>query len=136
VRLGAVAYLVRDYDEAIAYFVETLGFVLIEDSDLDGGKRWVRVAAPEGGSGLLLAKAVGDRQSASIGEAGGGRVCYFLNTDDFPASYATLKANGVDFVEEPRDEPYGRVVVFADLYGNAWDLVALTADAKANGASS
>ncbi len=136
VRLGTVALVVRDYDEAIAYFVGTLGLVLVEDSDVGGGKRWVRVAAPGGGSALLLAKAVGDEQTAAIGKAGGGRVSYFLNTGDFWASYAELKSNGVDFVEAPRDEPYGRVVVFADLYGNTWDLVGLTADAKANGASS
>ena len=136
VRLGTVALVVRDYDEAISYFVGTLGFVLVEDSDVGGGKRWVRVAAPGGGSALLLAKAVGDEQTAAIGNAGGGRVSYFLNTDDFWASYAELKAKGVDFVEAPRDEPYGWVVVFADLYGNTWDLVGLTADAKANGASS
>ena len=132
-RLASVALVVREYDEAIAYFVETLGFSLVEDSELGGGKRWVRVAAPGGGSDILLAKAISDEQSAAIGQAGGGRVCYFLHTHDFRETYATLKHRGVDFLEEPRDEPYGWVVVFADLYGNRWDLVGSTPDAGIDG---
>ena len=135
-RLASVALVVRDYDEAIAYFVTMLGFSLVEDTDLGGGKRWARVAAPGGGSDLLLAKAINDEQSAAIGRAGGGRVCYFLHTDDFSSAYATLKARGVHFLEEPRNEPYGSVVVFADLYGNRWDLVGLTPGAGIDGVSS
>lgn len=135
-RLASVAFLVRDYDEAIAYFVDMLGFALVEDTDLGGGKRWVRVVAPGGGSDMLLAKAIGDEQSSAIGRAGGGRVCYFLHTDDFREAYATLKRRGVDFLEKPRDELYGWVVVFADLYGNRWDLVGSTPDAGIDGVSS
>ncbi|RXD03647.1 VOC family protein [Sphingomonas sp. UV9] len=135
-RLASVALVVREYDEAIAYFVDVLGFSLVEDTDLGCGKRWVRVAAPGGGSAMLLAKAIGDEQSSAIGRAGGGRVCYFLHTDDFRATYATLNDRGVDFLEEPRDEPYGWVVVFADLYGNRWDLVGSTPDAGIDGVSS
>ena len=123
-----VALVVRDYDEAIAYYVATLGFTLLEDTDLGGGKRWVRLGLPGGGADLLLAKAVGHEQQAAIGRAGGGRVCYFLHTDRFWDSYGTMRARGVDFSEEPRDEPYGWVAVFTDLYGNKWDLVGTNAD--------
>jgi catechol 2,3-dioxygenase-like lactoylglutathione lyase family enzyme len=128
-KLSTVALVVRDYDEAIAYFVDVLGFSLVEDTNWGDGKRWVRVALAEGGSDLLLAKAITDDQRAAIGHAGGGRVCYFLHTNDFWSSYRTLKEKGVTFSEEPRDEPYGWVVVFTDLYGNKWDLVGLTTDA-------
>jgi len=128
-KLAAVALVVRDYDEAISYFVDKLGFTLVEDTDWGNGKRWVRVALADGGSDLLLAKAISLGQRAAIGNAGGGRVCYFLHTNDFWASYRRLNAQGVAFSEEPRDEPYGWVVVFTDLYGNKWDLVGLTADA-------
>lgn len=131
-KLASVALVVRDYDEAIEYFVEKLAFTLLEDTDWGGGKRWVRVSAPGGGSDLLLAKSVDADQEASIGRTGGGRVCFFLHTDNFQKSYNMLKTNGVTFAEEPRHEPYGWVVVFTDLYGNKWDLVGLTADAASD----
>lgn len=122
--LGSVALLVHDYDEAIAYFTGSLGFELLEDSRLSETKRWVRVA-PRGAreTSLLLARAVSDEQRAAVGKQGGGRVCFFLHTDDFARDYARMKERGVAFVESPRDEEYGRVVVFEDLYGNRWDLV-------------
>lgn len=122
-RLASVAFVVRDYDEAIRYFVDMLGFGLAEDSDLGGGKRWVRVAPPGGGVDLVLARAVGDEQVDAIGKAAGGRVAFFLEVDDFRATYDAMRARGVTFREEPRRETYGWVVVFADLYGNRWDLI-------------
>jgi catechol 2,3-dioxygenase-like lactoylglutathione lyase family enzyme len=124
-RLASAALVVRDYDEAIYWFTGKLGFVLAEDTDWGGGKRWVRVSAPGGGSDLLLAKAITAEQTAQIGNTGGGRVCFFLHTDDFWRDYQAIKGKGVTFAEEPRDEPYGWVVVFLDLYGNKWDLVGL-----------
>ncbi|MGF6710619.1 catechol 2,3-dioxygenase-like lactoylglutathione lyase family enzyme [Luteibacter sp. W1I16] len=122
--LGAVTFLVRDYDEAISFFVDALGFDLIEDSPQGEGKRWVTVA-PRGSSGtrLLLARAVNDEQRAHIGKQGGGRVFLFLQTDDFAADHARMLAHGVRFREEPRHEPYGTVAVFEDIYGNGWDLI-------------
>ena len=134
-RLATVALVVRDYDEAIRYFTDLLGFALVEDTDLGGSKRWVRVAPSGGGSDLLLAKATDAAQAAAVGKAGGGRVCYFLHTDDFWASYRKLAEKDVAFNEEPRAEPYGWVVVFTDLYGNKWDLIGPMADAGANGAA-
>ena len=122
-QLSAVTYLVRDYDEAIAWFVDVLGFVLIEDIALGETKRWVLVAAPDGGSRLLLARADGDQQEAAIGMAAGGRVAFFLHTDDFAHDHAAMLAKGVTFRELPRHEPYGTVAVFEDLYGNGWDLI-------------
>lgn len=114
----------HDYDEAIAYFVGKLGFALLEDTPLSPTKRWV-VVAPAGAreAALLLARANGPEQSAAVGRQGGGRVFLFLHTDDFARDYATWRARGVQFVEAPRDEPYGTVVVFEDLYGNRWDLI-------------
>jgi catechol 2,3-dioxygenase-like lactoylglutathione lyase family enzyme len=122
--LASVAFLVHDYDEAIAYFTESLGFELLEDTRLSETKRWVRVA-PRGAreASLLLARAASDEQRAAVGKQGGGRVCFFLHTDDFERDYGRMKTRGVTFVESPRSEPYGRVVVFEDLYGNRWDLV-------------
>lgn len=122
--LGAVTFLVRDYDEAINFFVEALAFDLIEDSPQGDGKRWVTVA-PRGSTGtrLLLARAATDEQRAHIGHQGGGRVFLFLQTEDFAADYARMRAHGVRFREEPRHEPYGTVAVFEDLYGNGWDLI-------------
>jgi catechol 2,3-dioxygenase-like lactoylglutathione lyase family enzyme len=122
--LANVALLVRDYDEAIAYFTDRLGFRVLEDTPLTPEKRWVRVA-PRGSEGpaLLLARAATLEQQAAIGRQGGGRVFLFLHTDDFERDYSFMQARGVKFVEKPRDEPYGRVVVFEDLYGNRWDLV-------------
>lgn len=124
--------VVGDYDEAIAYYTGVLGFELLEDTDLGAGKRWVVVApapesAPGGGNGtaLLLARAVDDRQTSRVGDQTGGRVAFFLETDDFDREYTRLSQAGVRFAEEPRTEPYGRVVVFQDLYGNRWDLLQL-----------
>ena len=122
--IGQLALVVRDYDEAIAYFTETLGFRLLEDEPREAGKRWV-VVAPEGGNGasLLLARAVTPEQLSRVGNQTGGRVFLFIYTDDFERDYTTMRARGVDFVETPRDEEYGRVVVFRDLYGNKWDMI-------------
>jgi len=123
-RLAAVALVVRDYDEAIAHYCGVLGFELVEDSELDGGKRWVLVApSTQYGSALLLAQASGPQQHARIGDQTGGRVFLFLHTDDFAADHARYIDGGVRFVEGPRHEPYGTVAVFEDLYGNRWDLV-------------
>lgn len=122
--LGAMALLVRDYDEAIAYFTQSLGFELIEDSPQGPGKRWVVVAPPGSReTRLLLAKAADPRQLQAVGNQSGGRVFLFLHTDDFQASYAAMRARGVRFCEEPREEPYATVAVFEDLYGNRWDLL-------------
>lgn len=123
-RLGAISYLVRDYDEAIDWFVRVLGFTLIEDTPLGGGKRWVLVAASEGAeTPLLLARASGDEQIAQIGRQAGGRVFLFLEADDFARDHQRMSALGVQFREAPREEPYGTVAVFLDLYGNPWDLL-------------
>ena len=123
-KISAITYLVRDYDEAIAWFVSTLGFVLIEDTDMGEGKRWVVVSPnARGGVNLLLAKAVGLTQIEAIGKAAGGRVGFFLNTENFVQDHARMMAAGVEFKEPPRHEPYGIVAVFADLYGNLWDLI-------------
>lgn len=119
-----IALVVRDYDEAIAFYRDALGFELIEDRAMGGGKRWVLVQ-PTGGQGvaLLLARAAGEEQLAHVGNQTGGRVFLFMHTDDFDASLARLKAHGVRLTENPRDEPFGRVIVFLDLYGNKWDLI-------------
>jgi catechol 2,3-dioxygenase-like lactoylglutathione lyase family enzyme len=121
--LHAVTYLVRDYDEAIAWFRTCLGFTLVDDVPLGSGKRWVLVAVPGGGSRLLLAKAEGAEQEAQVGHAAGGRVAFFLHTDDFSRDHAAMTARGVRFRESPRHEAYGTVAVFEDLYGNGWDLI-------------
>jgi catechol 2,3-dioxygenase-like lactoylglutathione lyase family enzyme len=126
-RLATIAYLVRDYDEAIQWFTRCLGFVVIEDTPLSASKRWVRVASSAGDVCLLLAKAEGEIQKAAIGHAAGGRVAFFLHTDDFAWAHASMLAAGVSFREEPRHEPYGTVAVFEDLYGNGWDLIAISA---------
>lgn len=120
----SVALVVRDYDEAIAFFTQALRFSLVEDTDMGGGKRWV-IVAPAGGQGasLLLAKAANDEQLSRVGNQTGGRVCLFLHTSDFEGDYAHMQAHGVKFAEAPRQEVYGRVVVFYDLYGNKWDLI-------------
>jgi catechol 2,3-dioxygenase-like lactoylglutathione lyase family enzyme len=123
--IGLVALVVRDYDEAVQYFVDTLGFELIEDTYVpDQDKRWV-VVAPHGSkeSRLLLARAVGEQQLSRVGNQTGGRVFLFLRTDNFWRDYASFVAKGVLFVREPKEEPYGTVAVFQDLYGNLWDLV-------------
>jgi catechol 2,3-dioxygenase-like lactoylglutathione lyase family enzyme len=122
--LAAVAFLVPDYDAAIAWFCGALGFELIEDSPQGEGKRWVVVAASRtAGARLLLAKAEGARQREAIGEAAGGRVGYFLETDDFARDHAEFQARGVKFLEQPRREPYGTVAVFADPWDGKWDLI-------------
>ena len=122
--IAAVALVVRDYDEAIAFFTSVLGFELVEDSPLDNGKRWVVVKpAGSGGAALLLARAGTTEQSAHVGNQTGGRVFLFLHTDDFHRDHAAWTAHGVVFVDGPRLEPYGTVGVFLDLYGNRWDLI-------------
>ena len=121
--LAATTFLVRDYDDAIAFFVEKLGFVLLEDTPLSDDKRWVLVAPGKGGSALLLAKAVDAAQQSMIGRQAGGRVFLFLHTDDFWRDYRAMFDAGVRFREKPRDETYGLVAVFEDLYGNCWDLL-------------
>lgn len=121
--LALVALLVRDYDEAIRFYTQRLGFALLEDTDLGNGKRWVRVAPPGGEAALLLARADGEAQAARVGGQAGGRVGFFLHTDDFARDHAAMRARGVDFLEAPRREAYGTVAVFEDLYGNRWDLV-------------
>ncbi len=123
--LSLVTLVVPDYDEAIAFYVGKLGFDLLEDTDLGGGKRWVRVSAKGGGTALLLAKATNPEQEAAIGRQAGGRVGFFLETDDFNRDHADYSAKGVEFLEEPRHEPYGVVAVFVDSFGNRWDLVEL-----------
>ena len=122
-RIAHLALLVRDYDEAKDWFTRQLGFVVLEDTPLSAEKRWVRVAPASGSTALLLARAKGEVQEAAVGVQGGGRVWLFLETDDFDRDYRTWKARGVQFLEEPRSEPYGKVVVFSDLYGNRWDLI-------------
>jgi catechol 2,3-dioxygenase-like lactoylglutathione lyase family enzyme len=122
--IAHVALVVRDYDEAIAFFTEVLGFDLIEDTPLGDGKRWVLVA-PRGGGGaaLLLARAATPEQASRIGNQTGGRVFLFLRTDDFWRDYNAMRERGVHFIEKPRHESFGTVAVFLDLYGNKWDLV-------------
>ena len=124
--LQYVALLVRDYDEAKAYYVGVLGFELIEDTPLLDEKRWVVVAPPGSHeTRLLLAKAANRAQAERIGNQTGGRVFLFLHTDDFWRDYHSMRARGVNFREEPRKESYGTVAVFEDLYGNRWDLLQL-----------
>jgi lactoylglutathione lyase len=125
-KLGYVSLLVRDYDEAIEFFTRTLRFDLLEDTQLGEGKRWVRVAPLKSSETcLLLAKAASPDQLARVGDQTGGRVFLFLHTDDFWRDYNDMVARGVTFQETPRDEPYGIVAVFEDLYGNRWDLLQL-----------
>ena len=122
--LAIVAIVVADYDEAIAFYTTVLGFTLVEDEPREAGKRWVVITpSPERGVALLLAKAAKPEQLTRVGNQTGGRVFLFLHTDDFDGDYSRYKAAGVRFVETPRRESYGRVVVFLDLYGNKWDLI-------------
>jgi catechol 2,3-dioxygenase-like lactoylglutathione lyase family enzyme len=123
-RIATVAVVVRDYDEAIAWYTSALGFELLEDTRLEEGKRWV-IVAPKGGRGvrLLLARAATSDQVGRVGDQTGGRVFLFLETDDFARDRERMIARGVAFREAPRREPYGTVAVFADLYGNLWDLI-------------
>jgi len=126
-RLGLVTVVVREYDEAIAFFVDSLGFDLVEDSGSDTNdgrpKRWVVVSPGGKGASLLLARADGVEQSAIVGNQSGGRVGFFLQVDDFDAQYTRMRSSGVKFLEAPRDELYGRVAVFVDVAGNKWDLI-------------
>ena len=122
--LSSVAIVVRDYDEAIAFYTQSLRFTLVEDTLMENDKRWVVVSPPGStGSSVLLAKAVTEEQKSRIGDQTGGRVFLFLHTDDFWDDYNYMKSHGVHFLEEPREEVYGTVVVFLDLYGNKWDLI-------------
>ena len=122
-RIATVALLVADYDAAIKWYSDCLGFAVCEDVDLGGGKRWVTVAPPGGDTRLLLAKADDDAQRARIGDQTGGRVGFFLETDDFARYHEAMLAKGVVFREAPRHEAYGTVAVFEDLHGNRWDLI-------------
>jgi catechol 2,3-dioxygenase-like lactoylglutathione lyase family enzyme len=123
ISIASVTVLVRDYDDAIEFFTRALRFRVIEDTPLGAGKRWVRVAPDEGGAALLLARAVGPLQECAIGDQSGGRVFLFLESADFWGDYEHMRAHGVRFVEEPRHEEYGWVVVFLDISGNRWDLL-------------
>ncbi len=125
-RIALVALVVPDYDAALAFYVDRLGFDLIEDTDLGAGKRWVRIAppgAPPQGVELLLARAADPRQRTAIGNQTGGRVGFFLYTDDFARDHAAMQAADVIFEEAPRHEPYGTVAVWRDPFGNRWDLI-------------
>jgi len=121
--LSLVTVVVADYDEAIAFYVDKLGFDLREDTPLSPEKRWVVVGPQGGGAGLLLARAATPEQARSVGAQSGGRVFLFLSTSDFWRDYRRFQARGVVFEEEPREELYGTVAVFRDLYGNRWDLI-------------
>ena len=121
--LAKITLVVRDYDEAIAYFVGVLGFRLVENTDMGGGKRWVVVSPGAGSTEILLAKGANEVQLARAGDQTGGRVAFFLDADDFDRDHAAFLARGVNFLEAPREEAYGKVAVFADIYGNKWDLV-------------
>ena len=120
--LALLSLLVPDYDAGISFFVDIMGWELLEDTDLGGGKRWVRVAPAGAQTAFLLARAVGD-QAAFIGKQGGGRVWLFLQTEDFARDHVALQAKGVAFEEAPRQERYGTVAVFRDPFGNRWDLI-------------
>jgi catechol 2,3-dioxygenase-like lactoylglutathione lyase family enzyme len=133
-RLDKITIVVQDYDQAIAFFTQALGFELVEDSPAlttIGGrpKRWVVVRPPGGDAAILLAQADGEQQAAAIGNQFGGRVGLFLEVDDFDAAYQRMKTAGVEFAEQPRSEPYGQVVVFTDIAGNRWDLLGPAATA-------
>lgn len=122
--VATVALVVGNYDEAIGFYRDALGFELVADTPLGGGKRWVLVAPPGGrGARLLLALADGEAQVERVGDQTGGRVGFFLETDDFARDHAGYMERGVRFLEPPRHEPYGSVAVFEDLYGNKWDLI-------------
>jgi catechol 2,3-dioxygenase-like lactoylglutathione lyase family enzyme len=124
--IGHVSFIVRDYDEALKFFTELLGFQVLADTPLEQGKRWVLVAPPNShGTSLLLAQASTPEQAAKIGNQTGGRVFLFLHTDDFWRDHGQMLARGIRFRESPREEPYGTVAVFEDLYGNLWDLLEL-----------
>ena len=121
--LGMIAIVIDDYDSAISHYVNELGFTLIEDTVLSPEKRWVVVAPSKEGARILLAKAANEQQKAAIGNSTGGRVGFFLYTTNFAETYQSYKSKGVEFLETPRQEKYGQVVVFKDRYGNKWDLI-------------
>lgn len=121
-QLASVSFIVPDYDSGIAFFCETLGFDLVSDIE-QGHKRWVEVRAPRAATSVVIARADGPEQQAMIGNQGGGRVWLFLETDDFARDHARLTRHGIVFEETPRVEPYGTVAVFADPFGNRWDLI-------------
>ena len=124
-KLSLIAVLVPDYDEAIAFYTNVVGFRVVEDTPQEAGKRWVVVAPPGAGgqTGLLLARAANETQALRVGDQTGGRVFLFLHTDDFARDYEAYRAKGVAFREAPRHEPYGTVAVFRDVFGNLWDLI-------------
>jgi len=122
-QLGQLSLLIREYDEAITYYTQTLGFELLEDTQLSETKRWVRISPPGSTCHLLLAKAANEAQIAQIGNQAGGRVFLFLYTDDFYRDYENYRSKGVEFIREPARESFGIVSVFTDLYGNLWDLI-------------
>ncbi len=121
--IALTTLVVRDYDEAIAFYRDKAGFILVEDTPLGGSKRWVVVAPASDGPGLLLARADGEVQAARVGDQTGGRVGFFLHTDDFERDHAAMSARGVRFIRPPARERYGVVAVWEDLYGNRWDLL-------------
>ncbi|CAN2236693.1 VOC family protein [Candidatus Planktophila versatilis] len=121
--LGMIAIVIDEYDVAIAHYVNDLGFTLIEDTILSPEKRWVVVAPSNQGARILLAKAANETQKAAIGNSTGGRVGFFLYTTEFSQTYELYKSRGIEFIESPRQEAYGQVVVFTDKYGNKWDLI-------------
>lgn len=121
--LGMIAIVVPEYDEAITHYVDDLGFTLIEDAQLSPEKRWVVIAPSSSGAQILLAKASSAQQEAAIGNSTGGRVGYFLYTDNFAQTYENYLSRGIEFTETPRSESFGQVVVFKDKYGNKWDLI-------------
>ena len=125
-RISAVSLVVPDYESAIDFYVGKLGFDLLSDEDQGGGKRWVTVAPSGGGPALVLAKAVGETQCSAIGNQTGGRVGFFLHTDDFARDHAAMLSVGVTFEEPPRHEPYATVAVWRDPFGNRWDLLQVT----------
>lgn len=122
-RLAAIALVVPDYDTALAFYRDVMGFTVREDTDLGDGKRWVVVSPGPGGADLVLARAASDAQMAAIGHQAGGRVFLFLETGDFERDHRAMLAAGVTFEELPRAEPYGRVAIFRDPFGNRWDLI-------------
>ena len=124
--LGMIAIVIDDYDVAISHYVNDLGFALIEDKEMTPEKRWVVIAPGKDGAKILLAKAANDQQRAAIGNSTGGRVGFFMYTTNFTQTYESYVSRGIEFIETPRQEAYGQVVVFKDKYGNKWDLIEST----------
>ena len=118
-----IAIVVDEYDAAISHYVNDLGFTLVEDKEMIAEKRWVVVAPSKDGAKILLARAANEQQKAAIGNSTGGRVGFFMYTTNFRETYETYKSRGIEFIEQPRQEAYGQVVVFKDKYGNKWDLI-------------